>query len=52
MTKLLHSGSADKTLRMYDDKGINIRTFEAPEAIRSIALMPDFRRIAMALNDG
>ncbi|KAJ9117206.1 hypothetical protein QFC20_000350 [Naganishia adeliensis] len=46
------SGSADKTLKMYDTKGINIRTFDAPEAIRSISPFPDFRRIAMALNDG
>lgn len=45
-------GSADKTLKMYGTKGINIRTFDAPEAIRSISPYPDFRRIAMALNDG
>ncbi|KAI5454874.1 WD repeat protein Lub1 [Naganishia albida] len=45
------SGSADKTLKMYDTKGVPIRTFDAPEAIRSISPFLDFRRIAMALND-
>ena len=46
-------GSADRTLRMYDAKGTAIRTFDAhPEAIRSISTFPDFRRIALALNDG
>lgn len=47
-----HLGSSDKTLKMYDIKGINIRSFEASEAIRSLSPFPDFRRIAMALNDG
>jgi WD40 repeat protein len=47
-----HLGSSDKTLKMYDTKGINIRSFEASEAIRSLSPFPDFRRIAMALNDG
>ncbi|KAJ9104022.1 hypothetical protein QFC19_004156 [Naganishia cerealis] len=47
------TGSADRTLRMYDADGACVRKFDAlPEAIRSIACFPDFRNVAVALNDG